>query len=109
MSVLLPNSDSTRSTASSAVRLRTSSAGLTSTMSSDANRPLSIVIAVVAAGGIVAAVVVSKRRSAVIGDDPGTPAEPTAAPPAPEAEAPDTVGPADEPAPTQQFEPTESR
>jgi K(+)-stimulated pyrophosphate-energized sodium pump len=79
------------------------------TLGTDANRPLSIVIAVIAAGGIVAAVVVSKRRSAVIGDDPGTPAQPTATPPAPEAKAPDTVGPADEPAPTQQFEPTESR
>ncbi|HEX6151001.1 sodium-translocating pyrophosphatase [Nocardioides sp.] len=80
------------------------------TLGEDANRPLSIVIAVVAAAGIVAAVVVSKRRSAVIGDDdPGTPAEPPAAPPAPAAEAPDTVTPEDEPAPTQQFEPTESR
>ncbi len=80
------------------------------TLGEDANRPLSIVIAVVAAGGIVAAVLVSKRRSAVIGDDdPGTPAEPPAAPPAPAAEAPDTVGPTEDPAPTTQFEPTESR
>ncbi|QBR92606.1 sodium-translocating pyrophosphatase [Nocardioides euryhalodurans] len=67
------------------------------TLGTDANRPLSVVIALVATGGIVAAVVVSKRRSTVIGeDDPGTPAPP--APPAPAADP--------EPAPTQQFEPT---
>ena len=44
ISVLLPNSDSTRSTASRAVLLRTSSAGFSSTMSSEARRPLSAII-----------------------------------------------------------------
>jgi predicted dehydrogenase len=44
ISVLLPNRLSIRSTASSAVRLRTSSAGLSSTMSSEASRPVSAII-----------------------------------------------------------------
>ena len=44
ISVLLPNSDSTRSTASRAVLLRTSSAGFSSTMSSEARQPLSAII-----------------------------------------------------------------
>jgi K(+)-stimulated pyrophosphate-energized sodium pump len=75
------------------------------TLGADANRPLSVVIALVAAGGIVAAIVVSKRRSTVIGDDdPGTPAQPEAAPPAPEAEPHHP-----EPAPTEQFEPTQQQ
>ena len=41
ISVDLPNSDSTRSTASLAVWLRLSKAGFSSTMSSDATRPVS--------------------------------------------------------------------
>ncbi len=50
------------------------------TLGEDANRPLSIAIALVATAGIAAAVVVSKRRSAVIGDD-----DPGSAPPPPPA------------------------
>lgn len=42
--VLLPNRDSTRSTASSAVALRTSRAGLSSTRSREASRPVSAII-----------------------------------------------------------------
>ncbi len=42
--VLLPNIDSTKSTATSAVALRTSSAGLSSITSSDARRPVSAII-----------------------------------------------------------------
>jgi K(+)-stimulated pyrophosphate-energized sodium pump len=79
----------------------------------DQNDPLRIVIAVLAAAVIAGAVIVSKRRSAVIGDDdPGTPAEPPAAPPASGHDpAPvtdhghDPAPAADEDvAPTQQFE-----
>ena len=44
ISVLLPNRLSTRSTASAAVRLRTSQAGLSSTMSSEPSRPVSAII-----------------------------------------------------------------
>jgi K(+)-stimulated pyrophosphate-energized sodium pump len=58
------------------------------TVGEDANRPLSVVIAVVATLGIAAAVVMSKRRSVVIGDDDGNPAPPPA-PPAPPAGATD--------------------
>src|SRR5207253_1131217 len=43
-SVLLPNSDSIRSTASTAVLLRTSNAGLSSTTSSEARRRVSAII-----------------------------------------------------------------
>jgi K(+)-stimulated pyrophosphate-energized sodium pump len=50
----------------------------------NANTPLRILIALAAVAGIVAAIVVTKRRSTVIGDDPGTPADPP--PPAPSAE-----------------------
>ena len=42
--VLLPNSDSTRSTASSAVAFLTSNAGLSSITSSEARRPVSAII-----------------------------------------------------------------
>ncbi|MBC9732777.1 sodium-translocating pyrophosphatase [Nocardioides marmotae] len=67
------------------------------TLGEDANRPLSIVIALVAAAGIAAAVVVSKRRSVVIGDDDGNPAPPPA-PPAPPTGATDpAVGPVGDP------------
>ena len=41
---LFPNSDAIRSTATTAVRLRTSSAGLSSTMSSEPRRPVSATI-----------------------------------------------------------------
>ncbi|GAA1477822.1 sodium-translocating pyrophosphatase [Nocardioides aestuarii] len=61
------------------------------TLGEDANRPMSIVIALLAAAGIAAAVIISKRRSAVIGEDePGTPAEPTP-PPAPSANEPESA------------------
>ncbi|NHC22777.1 sodium-translocating pyrophosphatase [Nocardioides sp. IC4_145] len=60
------------------------------TVGEDANRPLSVVIAVVATVGIAAAVVMSKRRSVVIGDDDGDPAPPPA-PPAPPAGATDPM------------------
>ncbi|WP_435741939.1 sodium-translocating pyrophosphatase [Nocardioides sp. SYSU DS0663] len=60
----------------------------------DANRPVSILIALVAAAGIAAAVVISKRRSVVIGDDDG------AAPPPP---APGG-GPAVDTSPTQPYQ-----
>lgn len=43
-SVLLPNKLSTKSTTSSAVWLRMSSAGFSSTMSSEASRPVSAII-----------------------------------------------------------------
>src|ERR1039457_2598970 len=43
ISVLLPNSEATRSTATSAVRLRRSSAGFNSMTSSDAKRPVSAI------------------------------------------------------------------
>ena len=79
------------------------------TLGEDANRPMSIVIALLAAGGIAAAVIVSKRRSAVIGEDePGTPAEPTP-PPAPSASQPETDDRADDGEKTQQFSPAESQ
>src|SRR3984957_9497011 len=42
--VLLPNSDSTRSTASTAVLLRTSKAGFNSMISNEATRPVSAII-----------------------------------------------------------------
>lgn len=58
------------------------------TMGEDANRPLSVVIALVAAAGILVAVVISKRRSVVIGDDDGNPTPP-APPPLPPAGAVD--------------------
>lgn len=81
------------------------------TLGEDANRPMSIVIAVLAAAGIAAAVIVSKRRSAVIGEDePGTPADPT--PPPPSTSAPESDAPADptaDPTATQQFSPAESQ
>ena len=44
ISVLLPNSDSTRSTASTAVLLRTSRAGFSSMMSSEPTGPVSAII-----------------------------------------------------------------
>ncbi|MGC4112828.1 MAG: sodium-translocating pyrophosphatase [Nocardioides sp.] len=53
------------------------------TYGGDKNDALRIIIAIVAALGIAAAVYVSKRRSTVVGDDPGTPAAPAAADPAP--------------------------
>ena len=67
------------------------------------NTPLRLLIAFAALAGIVVAVVVSKRRSSVIGEEPGTPASPTAPPPVDEPAAPvdDTVGDGTE---TRQFE-----
>jgi len=51
------------------------------TLGEDANRPLSIVIALVAFAGIAVAVILSKRRSTAIdADEPGTPAPPPAPP-----------------------------
>jgi K(+)-stimulated pyrophosphate-energized sodium pump len=92
------------------------SAVVSMTLGADANRPLSVVIALVAVAAIVAAVVVSKRRSAVIGDDdPGQPAPPVgpttpgqahAVPAGTPAGHPAPADPAPaDPAPTQQFQP----
>jgi K(+)-stimulated pyrophosphate-energized sodium pump len=63
----------------------------------NANTPFRLTISLLALAGIVVAVIVTKRRSSVIGDDPGTPADPPPAAPADEAPT------ADEDA-TRQFE-----
>jgi K(+)-stimulated pyrophosphate-energized sodium pump len=85
------------------VSLLIASAIVSMSVGDDQNDPLRIVIALVAAGIIVTAIVVSKRRSSQLMDDgDGPPAEPL--PPAPSATAPETDP---EPAPTQQFEPTQ--
>ena len=82
----------------------------------DQNDGLRIVIAIVAAGIIAGAVVMSKRRSTVIGDEPGTPADPPAAPPVAGHDPADpghdtghpTRGSDHDTAPTQQFEAPQS-
>jgi K(+)-stimulated pyrophosphate-energized sodium pump len=71
------------------------------TLGEDANRPLSIVIALVAFGGIVAAVYISKRRGiAIEADTPGMSAPPPPPPP--------PAAPAPEVSPTQPIEPVEA-
>ena len=70
------------------------------TIGEDANRPLSIVIALVAFAGIVTAVYISKRRPVAIdagGGDAVPPPPPSSPPPAP----------VQDPAPTQPFTPTQ--
>ncbi len=90
------------------VSLLVAGAVVSMSVGEDQNDPLRIVIAVLAAAIIAGAVIVSKRRSAVIGEeDPGTPAEPPAAPPAADH---DPAPAADEDvAPTQQFEAPQRR
>ena len=98
------------------VSLLIASAVVSMGVGKDQNDPLRIIIALVAVAIIAGAVYVAKQRQVAIGDEAGTPPPPPPPPPPvghtdpagttqPRAYVPDTPPPAEDPAPTQRFEP----